>query len=325
MPKRDLTTIGALSQTEIASLLQRARFYKGEGARRSGVLSGKIIGLFFEKPSTRTRVSFEAAIMQMGGQTIFLSAQDTQVGRGETIADTARVLSGYLDGLVIRTFGHSKLEEWCQHATIPIINGLTDLHHPCQVLSDLFTIAEKKEKLKGLKMTYLGDGGNNMAHSLMEGGTKMGMDVTVACPDGYAPNATILRDTLGFARDSGGSVRVITDSMEGAMDADVLYTDVWFSMGYKMIGDPKGLPEAKSKFISHSHKKVLEHIFKAYQINSTLLEKAKPNVMILHCMPIHRGEEIAGEVVEDIRSVIFEQAKNRLYAQKAILEYLFGG
>lgn len=317
MKKRDLLDLSSLSAEEIESILTRAHFYKnapytprtkkGPGAPKERVrpLDGMSVGLLFEKSSTRTRVSFEVGIFRLGGYSIFLSFDDLQIKRGETIADTARVLSGYLDGLVIRTYEQEKLEEWARHATIPVINGLTDLHHPCQILSDLFTIYEKRGKLKGLKLAYIGDG-NNVAHSLMEGGAAVGMTVAVASPKGFAPDPKIIRHSEEIARRNGGAIEVMSDPVEAAKNADILYTDVWVSMGQEK--------EKKSRLQK----------FKPYQINQKLIEEARPDVLIMHCLPAHREEEITTEALEGSHSIIFEQANNRLPTQQAILEWLLG-
>ena len=337
MPKRDLLSLGALSAEEIEWLLHRAQQYKNGplkigpqakdkigpsaqnyGAPHYGVplplpskksafrpLEGRSVGLLFEKSSTRTRVSFEVAIFRLGGYPIFLSFDDIQIKRGETIADTARVLSGYLDALVIRTYEQEKLEEWARVATIPIINGLTDLHHPCQILSDLFTITEKRGKLKGLKLVYIGDG-NNIAHSIMEGGAKMGMQISIASPKGFMPDRDIVRQAQENAKKSGGSISILTDPLKAAEGADVLYTDVWVSMGQE------------------GEKRKRAGKFKRYQINQAMVERAQSDVLVMHCLPAHRGEEITAEVMEGPHSIIFEQADNRLPMQQAILEKWVG-
>jgi ornithine carbamoyltransferase len=296
MTERDLLSLRSLSPHEIRRLIDRAR----ERAP-SRALEGKSVGLFFEKASTRTRVSFEVAIAQLGGHPMFLPAQDIQLGRGETIADTARVLSRYLDALVIRTFGQDRLEEWARHATIPVINGLTDLHHPCQILADLLTIDEQKGKLAGIVVAYAGDG-NNVAHSLLEGCAMMGMTCRIAAPAGYHPHAEIVKWCEIEARNTGGAVWVGEDPREAVRGADVIYTDVWTSMGQ----------EAESR--------TRANVFRRYQINVDLLRLAKPDAIVMHCLPAHRGEEITNDVMEGPRSVIFDQAENRLHIQKAILE-----
>ena len=305
MPKRDLLTISQLSSEEVDRLLSRSAAHQEGSTGEARPLFGEGIGLIFEKSSTRTRVSFEMAVWQLGGYPMFLSADDIQIKRGETIADTARVLSGYLSGLVIRTFEQELLLEWASHATIPVINGLTDFHHPCQALADLFTIKQARKKLTGLKLAYVGDG-NNVAHSLMEAAAKVGMDMVLACPKGFEPDREILAAAGREAMKNGGAVRVVRDPKEAAEKADVLYTDVWVSMGREKE--------------SASRRKQ----FKPYQINRILLSRARPDALVMHCLPAHRGEEITGEVMESPQSVIFEQAKNRLPVQKAILEWVMG-
>lgn len=307
MPKRDLLNLASLSVEQIEWLLRRAQYYKNRsGASKESLpLVGRSIGLLFEKSSTRTRVSFEVAVTRLGGHPIFLSFDDIQIKRGETIGDTARVLSGYLDGLVIRTYEQEKLEEWARNASIPVINGLTDLHHPCQILSDLLTILEKRGKLKGLKLAYIGDG-NNIAHSLMEGGAKVGMKVVIACPKKFLPDNNIVKETEEVARKNGGNVEVIHDPVKAAEGADILYTDVWVSMGQE------------------KEKQARVKTFKPYQINQKLVAQAKPDVLVMHCLPAHRGEEITPEVMEGPHSVIFDQADNRLPMQEAILERWIG-
>ncbi|MFZ5863674.1 MAG: ornithine carbamoyltransferase [Nitrospirota bacterium] len=300
MAERDLLALRNLSSQEIRRLIDRAK-----GRTPSRVLAGKSVGLFFEKASTRTRVSFEVAIAQLGGHPVFLPAQEIQLGRGETVADTARVLSRYVDALVIRTFGQDRLEEWARHATIPVINGLTDAHHPCQILADLLTIDQHKGRLNGIVAAYVGDG-NNVAHSLLEGCAMMGMTCRVAAPSGYHPDAEIVKWAELEAHKSGGAVWIGEDPREAARGADVLYTDVWTSMGQEA--------ETAARVA----------VFRPYQINSDLLRLAKPDAIVMHCLPAHRGEEITDEVMEGPRSVIFDQAENRLHIQKAILEMLVG-
>jgi ornithine carbamoyltransferase len=298
MAERDLLALRSLSAQEIRRLIDRAK-----ARTPSRVLAGKSVGLFFEKASTRTRVSFEVAIAQLGGYPVFLPAQEIQIGRGETVADTARVLSRYLDALVIRTFGQDRLEEWARHATIPVINGLTDAHHPCQILADLLTIDEHKGRLNGVVAAYVGDG-NNVAHSLLEGCAMMGMTCRVAAPSGYHPDAEIVKWAELEAQKSGGAVWIGEDPREAARGADVLYTDVWTSMGQEA--------ETAARVA----------VFRPYQINGDLLRLAKPDAIVMHCLPAHRGEEITDDVLEGRQSVVFDQAENRLHVQKAVLEML---
>jgi len=275
-----------------------------KAGRPHKLLEGKTLGLIFQKSSTRTRVSFEAGMVQLGGYPMFLSANDLQMGRGEPIKDTARVLARYLDGIMIRTFSHADVEELAEYADIPVINGLTDSLHPCQVMADLMTIREHKgTNLKNMKMTYIGDG-NNMAHSLMIGGAKMGMDVVIASPSGYQPEAVFVEKARAAAALTGGSVTVTSDIAEGAGGADVLYADVWASMGQEA--------EAAERIQALS----------AYQINADLLSRAARDAIVMHCLPAHRGEEVTEEVLEGPQSVIFDEAENRMHAQKAVLAAL---
>lgn len=268
------------------------------------LLEGKTLGLIFQKSSTRTRVSFEAGMVQLGGYPMFLSANDLQMGRGEPIKDTARVLSRYIDGIMIRTFEHSDVEELAEFGDIPVINGLTDSLHPCQVMADLMTIREHKGKnLKGMKMTYVGDG-NNMAHSLMMGGAKMGMDVVIASPSGYNPESVFVEQAKEVAAKTGGSILITPDIELASKEADVLYADVWASMGQE--------EEAKERIAALS----------SYQINDELLKKAAKDAIVMHCLPAHRGEEVTESVLEGPRSVIFDEAENRMHAQKAVLAAL---
>ncbi|MEK3883871.1 ornithine carbamoyltransferase [Paenibacillus sp. PL2-23] len=264
------------------------------------ILKGKTLGMIFEKSSTRTRVSFEVGMYQLGGHALFLSGNDLQIGRGETIWDTAQTLSRYLDGIMIRTFAHRKVVELARGATIPVVNGLTDLSHPCQALCDFQTIYEKKGKLEGLKMAYIGDG-NNMVHSLMMGAAKLGMDMSIATPEGYEPDADIVRQTKENAAETGSRIVVCHDPKEAIAEADVIYTDVWASMGQE------------------AEQKERELAFKSYQVNDALVKYAKKDYLFMHCLPAHRGEEVSESVIDGAQSIIFDQAENRLHAQKAIL------
>lgn len=280
--------------TEILNLADQLKYEKKNGIKHH-ILEGKTLGLIFEKSSTRTRVSFEVGMYDLGGNALFLSSRDLQIGRGEPVQDTARVLSRYLDGIMIRTFAQQEVEDLAKYGSIPIINGLTDYCHPCQVLADLMTIREHKGSLVGKKLCYIGDG-NNMTNSLIVGGIKMGMAVSVACPKGYEPDMEIMK----WATENG--TFVCTDNIfEAAKDADVLYTDVWASMGQEA--------EAEKR----------KKIFKSYQINSDVMAVAHPEAMVMHCLPAHRGEEITEEVLEAHANEIFDEAENRLHAQKAIL------
>ena len=306
---KDLLTVSAIAPTQVARLLRLAAELKAK--RRRGVvyqpLVGATLGLLFEKPSTRTRVSFEAGMNQLGGQSLFLSTADIQLCRGETIADTARVLSRYLDGLVVRTYDHAILEEWARQATIPVINGLTDLFHPCQALSDLLTIREKKGTLKGVKLAYVGDG-NNVSNSLIEAAVKVGMIVSVACPSGYEPDQRIVDLARHEAEKTGASVVLTENPHIAVKEADVVYTDVWISMGRE---------REQSRRLK---------ILAPYQLNERLLKGACPDAIVMHCLPAHRGQEITAGVLDGDQSVVLDQAENRLHMQKAILvEWLSAG
>ncbi len=286
-----------LSAKEIIEILNTADQLKFEKKNRipHRLLEGKVLGLIFEKSSTRTRVSFEVGMFDLGGMSLFLSSRDLQIGRGEAVQDTARVLSRYLDGIMIRTFAQEEVEALARFGTIPIINGLTDYCHPCQVLADLMTIREIKGSFEGRKLCYIGDG-NNMTNSLIVGGIKLGMDVSVACPKGYEPDAEIMK----WAAKNGNFV-CTEDVFAAAADSDVLYTDVWASMGQES--------EAEKR----------KKIFKSYQINDETMKAAKSDAIVLHCLPAHREEEITSAVFEKHSAEIFEEAENRLHAQKAVL------
>lgn len=286
--------------TELLDLADKLKFENKHGIEHH-LLKGKTLGMIFQKSSTRTRVSFETGMVQLGGYPLFLSSNDLQIGRGEPVQDTARVLSRYLDGIMIRTFAQQEVEDLAEYGSIPIINGLTDFCHPCQVLADLQTIREHKGSFDGLKMCYIGDG-NNMANSLIVGGLKVGMQVAVACPKGYEPDEQV----LAFAKEQGGFI-LTEDPKQAAQDADVLFTDVWASMGQE--------GEAEKR------RAVFEGI---YQINDELLAAAHPDAMVQHCLPAHRGEEITAEVFEAHAQEIFDEAENRLHAQKAVLVKLLG-
>ena len=299
---KDFLTLADYSKEEIEYLLHLALELKEkqQNGERYTPLSGKTLAMIFEKPSTRTRVSFEVGMVQLGGHALHLSSGDLQIGRGETIADTARVLSEYVDGIMIRTFEHEKVEELAHYATIPVINGLTDDDHPCQALADLLTIYEVKGKLQGLKLAYIGDG-NNMAHALMLAAAKVGMHCAVASPKGYEPKEAVVNEAKNIASESGATIVVTNDPCEAIVDADVVYTDVWASMGQEA--------EANERM----------HIFAPFQVNETLVQQAKSDFMFLHCLPAHRGEEVTEGVIDGVHSHIFQQAGNRLHAQKALL------
>ena len=299
--------VAALSRVEIEGLLTLASLLKVKQERGTShrLLQGKTLGLLFQKPSTRTRVSFEAGMNQLGGHALVLPMADIQLSRGESVADTARVLSRYLDGIVIRTYDHATVEEWAREATMPVINGLTDLSHPCQALSDLLTIKEKKGRLKGIKIAYVGDG-NNVANSLIEAAAKMGMTIALGCPSGYQPDQHVVDVARVEAVKTGSTIDVGQDPYVAVKEADVVYADVWISMGRER--------EQARRL------KVLS----PYQVNSKLVAKAKPDAIVMHCLPAHRGEEITAEVLDGHQSVIIDQAENRLHMQKAILTKLLG-
>ncbi len=302
---RDFLSLHDFTTEEIYQILDLAAELKEKqkNGETHHILKGKTLGMIFEKSSTRTRVSFEVGMYQLGGSALFLSNRDLQIGRGEPIRDTARVLSRYLDGIMIRTFEGAKVEELAEFASIPVINALTDEEHPCQVLADLQTIREHKGELKGLKMVYIGDG-NNMVNSLMHGCAKVGMDISVATPAGYEPMASMIAEAMEDAQAFGSKVEITQDILAAAKDADVVYTDVWASMGQE--------GEAEKR----------QQAFKDYQVNAAVMAVAKPDAIVLHCLPAHRGEEITDEVIESKQSVVFDEAENRLHAQKAVMALL---
>ena len=292
-----------LSKEEILDILNLADQlkYENKNGIEHHILKGKTLGMIFQKSSTRTRVSFETGMYQLGGQALFLSNRDLQIGRGEPVQDTARVLSRYLDGIMIRTFEQKEVEDLAKYGSIPVINGLTDFCHPCQVLADLMTIREFKGRFEGLKMCYIGDG-NNMANSLIVGGLKVGMEVSIACPKDYQPAAEVLE----FAKGYGDKFSMTDVPLEAAKDADVLFTDVWTSMGEEA--------ETEKRKIA----------FKGYQINYDIMAVAKADAMVQHCLPAHREEEITEKVFEAHANEIFEEAENRLHAQKAVMVKVMG-
>ncbi|MEC1155559.1 ornithine carbamoyltransferase [Cytobacillus horneckiae] len=298
-----LLTLADYSPEVIKGLVEKAYIMKNTDHLEEAPLKGKILGMIFEKSSTRTRVSFEAGMLQLGGHALYLNSQDMQLGRGETIADTAKVLSNYVDAIMIRTFSHDIIEELAEHATIPVINGLTDLYHPCQALADLLTIKEIKGTIEGIKCVYVGDG-NNVAHSLMIAAAKVGMDMTIACPKGYEPDEYVVKIAKGFAAESGAAIVVEHDVNKAVKGADVIYTDVWTSMGQ----------EEENEWRLQA--------FKDYQVNAALVQQAKDDYLFLHCLPAHRGEEVSAEVIDGDHSAVFQQAGNRLHAQKALLSEL---
>ena len=302
--KKDLLKLLDLSKEDILEILNTAdqMKYNQKHGLTHNYLQGKTLAMIFEKNSTRTRVSFETGMFQLGGHALFLSGKESQIGRGEPIEDTARVLSRYCDGIMIRTYGQEEVETLAKYASIPVINGLTDFAHPCQVLADLMTIREHKSRLEGLKLCYIGDG-NNMTNSLIVGGLKVGMEVSVACPEGYDPDPKVLE----FAQNCGGKFTLCRDPKEAAAGADAMFTDVWASMGQE--------GEAQAR------RAVFEGV---YQINSDLMALTNSGCMVQHCLPAHRGEEITADVFEAHANEIFDEAENRLPAQKAVMYLLMG-
>jgi ornithine carbamoyltransferase len=300
MKKRDFLTLCDLSFAEMDHILKRAAEFKTGIDAVKCPLIGKSIGLLFEKASTRTRVSLEVGIYQLGANAIYMNAKEIQIGRGETIHDTAKVLSRYLDAVVIRTYRQATLAEFASYSSIPVVNGLSDSHHPCQALGDLMTIGEKKGRLKGVRLAYIGDG-NNVANSLVEAASMTGINLVLACPEGYEPDRDIIDRAMSSAN---GDISIVRDPELAVNEADAVYTDVWVSMGQEDESNEK-----KRKFGK-------------YQLNRELLSRARKDAIVLHCLPAHRGEEITGEVIDGPQSVVFDQAENRLHTQKALLEFL---
>ncbi len=302
MKGKNLISIADLSIEEIYQIFDvskslKEKLYTGEPHK---YLEGKTLGMIFTKRSTRTRVSFETGIYQLGGIGMYFGPSDLQLGTSESISDTAKVLGRYLNGIMIRTFDHQDAVELGKYAGIPVINGLTDLLHPCQVLTDLFTILEKKRVLKGLKLAYIGDG-NNMAHSLLNGCSKVGINISIASPSGYKPNKDIVENAKKFAKYMGSKIEITDDPVAAVKNADIVYTDVWASMGQEQEAQ-----ERKKKFAK-------------YQINTKLVKNAKDDYLFMHCLPAHRGEEVVNEVADSPNSVIFDEAENRLHVQKAVM------
>lgn len=304
---KDCLTLGELTQDQMYKVLAKGSEFKKlyRAKKLPRFLEGKTVALIFEKPSTRTRVSFEAGIAHLGGYPLILNSNDLQIQRGETIQDTGRVLSRYVDAIVIRTFSQEFIEEIAAAADVPVINALTDLHHPCQALADLMTILEKRDHLAGIKLVYVGDG-NNVCHSLLLGGALVGMDVWVATPKGYEPNQGVVDQAKSLARNYKQQIRVINDPKAAVMMADVVYTDVWTSMGQEEESDKR------------------KKVFSPYQVNEELLASAKKNALVMHCLPAHRGEEISAGALDGPHSVIFDQAENRMHVQKALLSLIIG-
>ncbi len=303
--KTHLLALQDFTQSQLQAFLDRAQVLKQEAreGKRHQQLAGRTICMLFEKPSTRTRVSFESAMYGMGGQVIFMSAKETQLGRGEPLKDTARVLARYVDGIVVRTFGQEVVEELARFSDVPVINALTDLHHPCQILSDIMTVIEKKGALEDLKIVWLGDG-NNMANSWIQAASVLGFSLTLACPEGYEPDPAILK----VAQEKGAQpITVLRDPAEAVSGADVINVDVWASMGQE--------DEAEYRL----------DIFRPYQLNADLLARAAADAVVLHCLPAHREEEITEEVLEGSQCVAFDQAENKMHMHKAILETMING
>ena len=305
MKGRDFLNLHDYTPEEIGALLELAEELKGK--QKSNVphpyLQGKTLGMIFQKSSTRTRVSFEVAMYQLGGYPLFLNAGDLQLNRGESIADTARTLSRYLDGIMIRTYSHADVEELARYAAIPVINGLTDLNHPCQIMADLMTVKEHKGQLAGLKLAYVGDG-NNICHSLLLGCAKVGMSIGAASPKDYQPLEQIVNQARQDALSTGASIKITTDPVEAVSGADVVVTDVWASMGQEV------------------EKAERVRALAPYQVNRKLVAHAKPDYIFLHCLPAHRGEEVVEEVIDGSHSVVWDEAENRLHVQKAVLAAL---
>jgi ornithine carbamoyltransferase len=304
---RSLLSVSDLSSRELASMLERMKSLKPAIKRREPLsdLRGRAVGLFFEKPSTRTRTSFEVATVRLGGFPVYLAADELQTSRGEPVKDTARILGSYLDVIVGRVYAHQTLEEMAAFSGVPILNGLSDLEHPTQVISDLFTIVETKGKLRGLTLAFIGDG-DNVCNSLLLGTSLMGMNMVAACPQGYGPDAEVLKKAEENARRTGASVRVVDDPKEAAVDSDVLYTDVWVSMGEE---------KEESKRL---------RAFRGFQINSEILKLASKDAVVMHCLPAHRGLEITDDVIEGKQSVVWRQGENKLYGAAVALGFVTG-
>ncbi|RLF77238.1 ornithine carbamoyltransferase [Thermococci archaeon] len=305
---RDILCLQDFTREELETILKTAEMMKiwNKIGKPHRVLEGKTLAMIFQKPSTRTRISFEVGIYQLGGYGLYLNAQDLQLRRGETIADTARVLSRYVDGIMARVFDHQDVVDLAKYGSVPVINGLSDFSHPCQALADYMTIKEKKGRIEGIKVVYVGDG-NNVCHSLMIAGTKLGANVVVATPEGYEPDAKVIKWAEENAAESGGSFELLHDPVQAVKDADVIYTDVWASMGQEA--------EAEER----------RKIFMPFQVNKDLIKHAKKDYIFMHCLPAHRGEEVTDDVVDSPNSVVFDEAENRLHTQKAAMALVMGG
>jgi len=302
MKGKSLASLYDLTREEMEQIFKTSELLKLQNLRgqEHPVLKGKTLAMIFEKPSTRTRVSFEVGMWQLGGYALYLSSTDLQLGRGETVGDTAQVLSRYVHGIMARVFAHQTILDLVKYSRVPVINGLSDFSHPCQGLADLFTVYEKKGRLEGLKLAYVGDG-NNVAHSLLYGCSKMGMNITLGCPKGYEPDPKVVSQAKEEAKRTGCEVKVVQDPKEAVKGADVIYTDVWASMGKEKEREER------------------VKILKPYQVNPELVKEAKGDYIFMHCLPAHRGEEVTNEVADSKNSVIFDQAENRMHTQKAIL------
>ncbi len=303
MKAHDFLSVRDMSTKEILQTFSLARKMKANRWTYAKALQGKTLALIFEKPSLRTRTSFDVGIQQLGGFSLYLSPAEISLGKRESVHDVAKNLERMVQGIMIRTFAHQIVIDMARHASIPVINGLTDYSHPCQAMADYLTIQEKKKKLKGLKLCYVGDG-NNVAHSLMFAGARLGVSVTIACPPGNEPNPSATQQAIGDAKATGAQIEVVQDPVEGVRNADVVYTDVWASMGQEAEA------EARKK------------IFLPYQVNRGLMSKAKKDAIFMHCLPAHRGDEATDEVIDSPQSVVFDEAENRLHAQKAIMYQL---
>jgi ornithine carbamoyltransferase len=307
MKQKHLVSLKDYTRAELEEIFDLARQMKADPGAYAQALSGKSLGMIFEKPSTRTRVSFEVGMFQLGGHALHLGVDDIQLRRGETVADTARVLSRYVSGIMARVFSHEDLVEMTRHATVPIINGLSDLVHPLQALADYFTLRERRGSLDGITLAYVGDG-NNMCHALMLAAVKLGVAMRVAAPGGYEPNQLIVKSAVREAQKLKTPVPVVTaEPMEAVSGADVVYTDVWTSMGQEA--------EAEAR----------RQAFQGYMVSAEMMAAAAPDAVFMHCLPAHRGEEVAADVMDGVQSIVFDQAENRLHVQKAILMLLMGG
>lgn len=300
---RDLLTIGELKKEELMEILSLAKEIKQNKERYRNALKNKILAMVFEKPSLRTRMTFEVGMLEMGGNAIYLGPSEIQLGKRESIADVARNLERWVDGIMIRTFGHQNVEEMARWAKPPVINGLSDLHHPCQALADYLTLLEKLERLEGLKLAYVGDG-NNVCHSLLEGAAKLGVNISIATPEGYEPNKEIVERAR---KEANSEIEILRDPVEAVKGADAIYTDTWTSMGQE------------------HEKETRIKIFRPYQVNKSLMEKTGKRTYFMHCLPAHRGEEVTDDVIDSEYSLVFDEAENRLHVQKAIMHILMGG